>query len=41
MIEKIENEIVDSGEKVTFDDIAGLDNAKSTVVSKCEWVELS
>jgi hypothetical protein len=41
LIEKIENEIVDSGERVTFDDIAGLSNAKSTVVSKRRWVELS
>lgn len=31
LIEKINNEIVDSGEKVTFDDIAGLENAKQTV----------
>ncbi|KAL7482269.1 hypothetical protein ACHAW6_007938 [Cyclotella cf. meneghiniana] len=37
LIEKIENEIVDSGEKVTFDDIAGLDNAKSTVYEMVVW----
>jgi len=31
LIERIENDIVDSGEKVTFEDIAGLDHAKNTV----------
>ena len=31
LIEKIMNEIVDTGEKVTFDDIAGLKQAKETV----------
>lgn len=31
LIEKINNEIVDSGEKVTFDDIAGLKHAKDTI----------
>ena len=31
LIEKIMNEIVDMGEKVTFDDIAGLKQAKETV----------
>ena len=31
LIEKINNEIVDDGQKVTFDDIAGLENAKNTV----------
>ncbi len=31
LIEKINNEIVDSGEQVTFDDIAGLKHAKETV----------
>ena len=31
LIEKIINEIVDSGERITFDDIAGLDNAKQAV----------
>jgi len=31
LVEKINNEIVDSGQKVTFDDIAGLENAKKTV----------
>ena len=35
LIERIENDIVDSGEKVTFEDIAGLDHAKNTVVSDC------
>lgn len=35
LIERIQNDIVDSGEKVTFADIAGLDHAKSTVVSAC------
>lgn len=37
LIEKIENEIVDSGERVTFDDIAGLQNAKSTVFEMVVW----
>ncbi|KAL3808516.1 hypothetical protein ACHAXA_008337 [Cyclostephanos tholiformis] len=31
LIEKINNEIVDTGEQVTFDDIAGLKHAKQTV----------
>lgn len=31
LIEKINNDIVDSGEQVSFDDIAGLQNAKDTV----------
>ena len=31
LIEKINNEIVDTGEQVTFDDIAGLKHAKDTV----------
>ena len=31
LIEKINNEIVDTGEKVTFNDIAGLKQAKETV----------
>lgn len=31
LVEKINNEIVDNGQKVTFDDIAGLENAKNTV----------
>jgi hypothetical protein len=31
LIEKINNEIVDSGEQVTFNDIAGLKHAKATV----------
>ena len=37
LIEKIENEILDSGETVTFDDIAGLDHAKSTVQELVCW----
>lgn len=32
LIERIENDIVDNGAKITFDDIAGLDHAKRTVV---------
>ena len=31
LIEKINNEIVDAGEQITFSDIAGLENAKKTV----------
>jgi SpoVK/Ycf46/Vps4 family AAA+-type ATPase len=31
LVEKINNEIVDTGEQVTFDDIAGLKHAKETV----------
>jgi len=31
LIEKINNDIVDSGEQICFDDIAGLQNAKDTV----------
>ena len=31
LIQMIENEILDSGEEVKFDDIAGLDDVKSTV----------
>ena len=33
LIERIEHDIVDSGEKVSFRDIAGLEHAKKTVVS--------
>ena len=33
LVQRIENDIVDRGERVTFDDIAGLDHAKRTVVS--------
>lgn len=32
LIERIENDIVDNGAKISFDDIAGLDHAKRTVV---------
>ena len=31
LIERIENEIIDNGEKITFDDIAGLHHAKKCV----------
>ncbi len=37
LIEKIENEILDSGETVTFDDIAGLEHAKATVQELVCW----
>ena len=37
LIEKIENEILDSGDIVTFDDIAGLDHAKATVQELVCW----
>jgi fidgetin-like protein 1 len=37
LIEKIENEILDSGDTVTFDDIAGLDHAKATVQELVCW----
>lgn len=33
LVKRITNDIVDKGDKVTFDDIAGLDHAKKTVVS--------
>ena len=33
LVKRITNDIVDKGAKVTFDDIAGLDHAKKTVVS--------
>jgi fidgetin-like protein 1 len=37
LVEKIENEILDSGDKVTFDDIAGLEHAKATVQELVCW----
>jgi SpoVK/Ycf46/Vps4 family AAA+-type ATPase len=37
LIEKIENEILDSGESVTFDDIAGLADAKQTILELVCW----
>ena len=37
LIDKIENEILDSGETVTFDDIAGLEHAKATVQELVCW----
>lgn len=36
-MEKIENEIMDSGDPVTFDDIAGLADAKQTVQEVVCW----
>jgi hypothetical protein len=33
LVKRIENEIVDAGAKISFDDIAGLNHAKRTVVS--------
>uniref|UniRef100_A0A7S1YZE4 AAA+ ATPase domain-containing protein n=1 Tax=Ditylum brightwellii TaxID=49249 RepID=A0A7S1YZE4_9STRA len=37
LIEKIQNEIVDSGESITFHDIAGLADAKQTVLELVCW----
>ena len=37
LIAKIENEIVDSGDPITFKDIAGLDDAKQTVMELVCW----
>jgi SpoVK/Ycf46/Vps4 family AAA+-type ATPase len=37
LVEKIENEIMDSGDPVTFDDIAGLADAKQTVQEVVCW----
>ena len=37
LVDKIMNEIVDSGESVTFDDIAGLHDAKQTVLELVCW----
>ena len=36
-LSKIENEIVDSGEPITFKDIAGLEDAKQTVLELVCW----
>ena len=42
LVKRIENDIVDSGEKVSFDDIAGLDHAKRIVVSFSKlWCRVS
>jgi SpoVK/Ycf46/Vps4 family AAA+-type ATPase len=37
LITKIENEIVDSGDPITFKDIAGLQDAKQTVMELVCW----
>lgn len=37
LIAKIENEIVDSGDPITFNDIAGLEDAKQTVLELVCW----
>jgi SpoVK/Ycf46/Vps4 family AAA+-type ATPase len=37
LIEKIQNEIMESGESITFDDIAGLEDAKQTVQELVCW----
>ena len=37
LIEKIENEIMESGESVTFDDIAGLNDVKQTIFEVVCW----
>jgi len=37
LIEKIQNEIMESGDTVTFDDIAGLEDAKQTVQELVCW----
>ena len=37
LIEKIQNEIMESGETITFDDIAGLEDAKQTVQELVCW----
>jgi len=37
MIEHVENEIMDNGEKITWDDIAGLEFAKSTIQEIVIW----
>lgn len=37
LIEKIRNEIIESGETVTFADIAGLEDAKQTVQELVCW----
>jgi SpoVK/Ycf46/Vps4 family AAA+-type ATPase len=37
LVKKIQNEIMESGDMVTFDDIAGLDDAKQTVQEVVCW----
>lgn len=37
LVEKIESEIMDRGEPITFDDIAGLEDAKQTVQEVVCW----
>jgi len=37
LVQKINNEIVVRGQKITFDDIAGLENAKETVHQLVIW----
>lgn len=37
LIEKIQNEIMESGDSITFDDIAGLEDAKQTVQELVCW----
>ena len=37
LVKKIQNEIIESGETVTFDDIAGLDDVKQTVQEVVCW----
>lgn len=37
LVERIENEIIDRGDPVTFDDIAGLDLAKTAVEELVIW----
>ena len=37
LVKKIQNEIMESGDKVTFDDIAGLADAKKTVREVVCW----
>lgn len=37
LVKKIQNEIMESGDKITFDDIAGLDEAKQTVQEVVCW----
>ena len=37
LVSKIENEIMESGDRITFDDIAGLDDQKQTVQEIVCW----
>ena len=37
LVEKIEHEIMDHGEQITFDDIAGLHDAKETIQELVCW----